>query len=491
MQKIGSQRICEVVGSESKVIDVEIENICFNSKEVSENSLFVCLVGENSNGHNFAKEAEQKGAKAIVCEKELPVSTAQIIVENSRKALSKICSNFNGNPEKKLKIVGITGTNGKTTTSFLIKSILESAGKKVGVVGTEGVYFGKQFLKTNLTTPDPTVLFKIFKEMVENGIEYVAIEVSAHSLFFDKTEGVVFDVGILTNLTQDHLDFFKDMGNYKNAKAKLFSEMKIKSAVLNFDDKFGIELGEKILIPFVSYGINNPSDVFAINIEQKNGKTKYVVNLLDNVFEVESNLLGNFNVCNSLAAASAAALLGVGEKEIKKGLENLISVPGRFNSFSLANGATAVVDFAHTPDGVEQILKTLKSMNFNKIITVFGCSGNKDKGKRPIMGKIAEKYSDFVVLTTDNPCYENPNLIISDIEKGMRKKTHISFIDRKKAIEYSVGILEKNDVVAILGKGTETFQDVNGFKVPHCDFDVVEEINENLQIQQAIKGGKI
>ena len=255
-------------------LDVEIENICFNSKEVSENSLFVCLVGENSNGHNFAKEAEQKGAKAIVCEKELPVSTAQIIVENSRKALSTICSNFNGNPEKKLKIVGITGTNGKTTTSFLIKSILESAGKKVGVVGTEGVYFGKQFLKTNLTTPDPTVLFKIFKEMVENGIEYVAIEVSAHSLFFDKTEGVVFDVGILTNLTQDHLDFFKDMGNYKNTKAKLFSEMKIKSAVLNFDDKFGIELGEKILIPFVSYGINNPSDVFAINIEQKNGKTK-------------------------------------------------------------------------------------------------------------------------------------------------------------------------------------------------------------------------
>lgn len=484
LKKIIKNLKCETVGE----LNVDINDITYNSKEVVAGSIFVCLVGENSDGHNFAKEAEKNGATAIICEKKVDVSITQVIVENSRKALSTICSNFNGNPETKLKMVAITGTNGKTTTSFLIKSILESADKKVGLIGTEGVFYGKQYIKTNLTTPDPTVLFKTFKEMVDSGIEYVAIEVSAHALFHNKTEGIVFDVGVFTNLTQDHLDFFGTMENYGKTKEKLFQAGKIKSAVLNFDDLFGVSLGEKIVVPFVSYGIKNPSDVFAINIEQKNGKTKYFVNLLDNVFEVESNLLGKFNVYNSLAAASATALLGIEEEQIKKGLENLISVPGRFTSFFLANGATAVIDFAHTPDGFEQILKTLKSMDFNKIITVFGCSGNKDKAKRPIMGKIAEKYSDYVVLTTDNPCYENPNLIISDIEHGMKKNEHTSFVDRKEAIRHAISLSSKNTVVAILGKGTETFQDVNGFKVPHCDFDVAQAIDEEMQIESLLKG---
>ena len=468
---------------EAKVIgetNLDILDITYNSKKVKKGSLFVCLCGENSDGHDFAKDAERNGAAAILCEKQVQVNIPQIIVSSTRKALSKVFSCFYDNPQNKLKIIGLTGTNGKTTTSFLIKSILEESGKKVGLIGTQGAFIGKQFFQTGLTTPDPQLLFKLLKQMVDFGVEYVVMEVSAHALALDKTEGIVFEVGVLTNLTQDHLDFFKTMENYKRAKFKLFEGNKIKSAVLNFDDEFGRKLAETITVPFLSYSLNNPSDVFAAKIGNKNGKNKFIVNILDNVFDVESNLIGEFNIYNSLAAASVAAMLGCSTKQIKNGLEKLLGVEGRLNRFNLSNGVVAFIDFAHTPDGIEQALNAIRELKFKQIITVFGCSGNRDKDKRHKMGQIAEKLSDYVVLTTDNPRFENPELILDDIEIGMEKTAHTRFVSREQAIEFALTLAKKGDCVAILGKGAETYQDINAVHVPYSDFEVVKNFNENL-----------
>ena len=468
---------------EAKVIgetNLDILDITYNSKKVKKGSLFVCLCGENSDGHDFAKDAERNGAAAILCEKQVQVNIPQIVVSSTRKALSKVFSCFYDNPQNKLKIIGLTGTNGKTTTSFLIKSILEESGKKVGLIGTQGAFIGKQFFQTGLTTPDPQLLFKLLKQMVDFGVEYVVMEVSAHALALDKTEGIVFEVGVLTNLTQDHLDFFKTMENYKRAKFKLFEGNKIKSAVLNFDDEFGRKLAETITVPFLSYSLNNPSDVFAAKIGNKNGKNKFIVNILDNVFDVESNLIGEFNIYNSLAAASVAAMLGCSTKQIKNGLEKLFGVEGRLNRFNLSNGVVAFIDFAHTPDGIEQALNAIRELKFKQIITVFGCSGNRDKDKRHKMGQIAEKLSDYVVLTTDNPRFENPELILDDIEIGMEKTAHTRFVSREQAIEFALTLAKKGDCVAILGKGAETYQDINGVNVPYSDFEVVKNFNENL-----------
>lgn len=471
---------------EAKVIgetNLDILDITYNSKKVKKGSLFVCLCGENSDGHDFAKDAERNGAAAILCEKQVQVNIPQIVVSSTRKALSKVFSCFYDNPQKKLKIIGLTGTNGKTTTSFLIKSILEESGKKVGLIGTQGAFIGKQFFQTGLTTPDPQLLFKLLKQMVDFGVEYVVMEVSAHALALDKTEGIVFEVGVLTNLTQDHLDFFETMENYKRAKFKLFEGNKIKSAVLNFDDEFGRKLAETITVPFLSYSLNNPSDVFAAKIGNKNGKNKFIVNILDNVFDVESNLIGEFNIYNSLAAASVAAMLGCSTKQIKNGLEKLLGVEGRLNRFNLSNGVVAFIDFAHTPDGIEKALNAIRELKFKQIITVFGCSGNRDKDKRHKMGQIAEKLSDYVVLTTDNPRFENPELILDDIEIGMEKTAHTRFVSREQAIEFALTLAKKGDCVAILGKGAETYQDINGVNVPYSDFEVVKNFNENLHCE--------
>lgn len=468
---------------EAKVVgrtNLDILDITYNSKKVKKGYLFVCLCGENSDGHDFAKDAERNGAAAILCEKQVQVNIPQIIVSSTRKALSKVFSCFYDNPQNKLKIIGLTGTNGKTTTSFLIKSILEESGKKVGLIGTQGAFIGKQFFQTGLTTPDPQLLFKLLKQMVNFGVEYVVMEVSAHALALDKTEGIVFEVGVLTNLTQDHLDFFETMENYKRAKFKLFEGNKIKSAVLNFDDEFGRKLAETITVPFLSYSLNNPSDVFAAKIGNKNGKNKFIVNILDNVFDVESNLIGEFNIYNSLAAASVAAMLGCSTKQIKNGLEKLLGVEGRLNRFNLSNGVVAFIDFAHTPDGIEQALNAIRELKFKQIITIFGCSGNRDKDKRHKMGQIAEKLSDYVVLTTDNPRFENPELILDDIEIGMEKTAHTRFVSREQAIEFALTLAKKGDCVAILGKGAETYQDINGVNVPYSDFEVVKNFNENL-----------
>ncbi|MDD4110608.1 MAG: UDP-N-acetylmuramoyl-L-alanyl-D-glutamate--2,6-diaminopimelate ligase [Clostridia bacterium] len=471
-----------------QIENLQVDNLTYDSKKVVGGTVFFCLKGENADGHNYVNDAVAKGATLIICQRQVQVNIPQIIVENSRKAFSICCRNFFGNPIKDLKLIAITGTNGKTTTSFLIRSILESAGKSVGLIGTQGAYIGNQYFETNLTTPDPQVLHKILRTMVNNKIEYVVMEVSAHSLALEKLEGICFDVGVFTNFTQDHLDYFKTMDNYKETKLKLFNGNLIKNAVLNFDDEVGLEISRDIKVPFISYGLKNPTDIFAIDINKKSTSSQYVVNICDNILNIKSNLLGEFNVYNSLAAAGATFQLGINCKDIKKGLEKIESVPGRFNSMNLSNGAMVVIDFAHTPDGIEKILTAIKQLPVNRLITIFGCGGNRDKGKRPQMGEMAEKLSDFVVLTSDNPRFENPELILDDIENGMVSNRHIRIVDRKEAINFAINFSKKGDVIAICGKGAEEYQDINGVKSPYNDFDVVIEKNEEMQIEVVSRG---
>lgn len=482
----GSQ-IKKIIGN---IEEINIENITSDSKKTKESSAFFCFKGETVDRHNFVDEAVERGASVIVCEREIDVSIPYIIVEDARKELSLAYGKFFGNPADKLKMIAVTGTNGKTTTSFLIKSILEKANKKTALIGTEGAYIGKQFLQTGLTTPDPEDLHRLLQTMVENGVEYVVMETSAHALALSKLEGICFEVGVFTNLTQDHLDYFKTMEAYRDAKLRLFEEGVIKSAVLNFDDPMGLDISENLKVPFISYALNSPSDIFAVNISKKSSATEYTMNLCDNITNIKSKLLGEFNVYNSLAAAGTASMLGILEKNIKQGLEGLEKVPGRFNALKLINGATAIIDFAHTPDGVEKILTAVRQLPFNRIITVLGCGGNRDKRKRPKMGEIAERLSDFVVVTSDNPRFEHPYLIMDDIESGMASSKHICIVDRKKAVNYAIDSSKKGDVIVVCGKGAEETQDINGVKTPYNDFDVVIEKNEDMINEKIKKSAK-
>ena len=472
------------------VLDLEIEGIFYDSRKVVPKSLFICLVGENTDGHNYVKEAQERGAAAIVCQRKTDgITVPQIVVKNSRAAYSKICANLYSNPQNELKMIAITGTNGKTTTSYLLASIISKAGFKAGLIGTEGTYIGEQFLKTDLTTPDPETLFKVLREMANCGVKYVVMEASAHALYLDKLDPITFEIGIFTNFTQDHLDYFQTMENYKHAKLKLFSKVKV--AILNVDDPVGYQLSSSLQIPIITYGLKAPCDVFAVDIVKKPNKTSFVVNLLDDVFKVQINLLGEYNIYNALAASSAAAAIGISAEELSRGLAALKSVPGRLNSFLLCNGATAIIDFAHTPDGIVKVLSTLKQMPFRRIITVFGCGGNRDKKKRPLMGRAAEKFSDFVILTSDNPRYENPELILDDIEHGMKKNGHTRIVNREIAVCHALDLSKDGDVVAILGKGAEEYQDINGVKAPYSDLDVVHLKNEEMAVSKIVNGGKI
>ena len=470
-------------------LELDCENITFDSRKVGGlNTIFVCLKGENTDGHLFALDAVKNGAKVIVCERELGVCDNEIVVESSRKTFALLASNFYGNAHKRLKMIAITGTNGKTTTTYMIKSILENFGAKVGLIGTEGAFVCGQYFSVNLTTPDPMELNRLFKIMYENGCEYCVMEASAHALYHDKLYGINFDVGIFSNFTQDHLDFFKNMDNYSRAKLKLFNENMCKIAVLNFDDELGREIADCSKIPVISYAIESPADCFVIDIAKNYFGSKFVLNLMDNISDCEINLPGKYNIYNALSAAAATIALGVDIKNIVRGLKALEFVSGRFNSIPLCSGAHAIIDFAHTPDGMKNILTAIKELNPKRLITVFGCGGNRDQGKREQMGAISESLSDFSILTSDNPRFENPELILSDIECGFLKDKFISVVNREKAIEIALNLARKGDIVAILGKGAEKYQDINGMKVPYCDIEIVKIIDEKIATIKSLAG---
>lgn len=461
-------------------IDLNIEKISTNSASNCKNGVFVCLKGTNTDGHNYVNDAKNNGAIALVVEKKVKSSLPQIIVKDTHCAISIMARNYYQNYNKKIKFIGITGTNGKTTTSFILKSILEEAGYKVGVIGTLGVCYDCKVIESNLTTPDPLNLHKMISQMYDEGVEIIVMEVSAHAIDQMKVCSIMFDIGIFTNLSQDHLDYFVNMEQYSKVKASFFSSNYIKTALVNIDDNLGKAIAKSNKIPCITYGMNNPSDVFAIDIISKIDKSTFLLNLFDNCINITSSLIGKYNVYNIMAAATASVLLGVSLKNIQLGIEKCKFIDGRINLIQVKD-YNVIIDFAHTPDGLKNVLSTIKACCDGRVITIFGCGGNRDVDKRKIMGKEAEKYSNFTIITSDNPRYENPENIARDIEKGFTKDNYIVEIDRKKAIQIGMALCRKDDCLVICGKGGEKYQDINGVKVPYSDIDEVLKVKEKVE----------
>lgn len=469
---IENLEVKKIIGS----IDLDIKEVKIQSNSVTKGSLFICLNGGGFDGHDFVKQVENYGAVAVVTERELDTSLTQIIVENSRIAMSIIAGTFYGRADNKLKIIGVTGTNGKTTTTHYITSILSASGVKCGLIGTLGVYYANKFIESTLTTPDPIELHKIFKDMVDCGVKVVVMEVSAHAVYYKKVFGIDFEVGVFTNFSQDHLDFFNDMETYKKAKIGFFNENNFKHIVINSDDNVGLEILNS-RDGVISYGINNPADVFAVNVKENLLSTSFVMNIFDCLYDIKLNLIGRFNVYNALAGATACALYGVKTEKIYEGLEQLKGVAGRIECVHQGK-FNVFIDYAHTPDGLKNTLTTLKNLCANKLVCIFGCGGNRDKDKRPIMGEISGKIADYTILTSDNPRFEEPMEIISEIEKGLLTvtKNYVIIQDRRQAIEYALGKANAGDTIVVCGKGSERYQDVYGIKNLFNDKDTVMEI---------------
>ncbi len=477
----------EIVGETSEW-DGEISALCIDGGQCRKDALFFCLTGGKSDGHAYAAQAVRNGARALVVERELPLAVPQVLVQNTRKALAQMSSRYFNDCHKRLKIVGITGTNGKTTTAHMLASILEGAGKKVGIIGTLGAKFCGETFDCDFTTPDPILLHELFAKMFAHGVEYVVMEVSAHALYYYKTDGVRFAACIFTNCTQDHLDFFVDMEGYKSAKKRLFSKAICPIAVLNVDDETGREWGKERLVEQGAektyfYGLNEPADAFAVITKEGIEGSACLLNIEDEICDVRLRLTGRHNVYNALAAATCAFALGVDGQSISKGLSALEGVSGRLERVASYRGGEIFVDFAHTPDGLEQSLSALKTHCRGRLICLFGCGGNRDKGKRPIMGKTVAKGCDFAVLTSDNPRYEDPLDILSEIEKGYREVSgkYVVVPDRRRALEYAIAYLQSGDVLLVAGKGGERYQEIMGIKYDFNDNAMIEKILNNAE----------
>ena len=460
---------CRVFGT--TVLD--IKGIYHNDTEVKSNGLFFCLRGTRVDGREFVLSAVKNGAVAIVTEQEIPnlSNVTQIVVKNARETMSLIACKFFGNPAEKLKIIGVTGTNGKTTITNMLASILKNFGKKCAVVGTNGIFINNNHYDTGLTTPDPIDLQRYFSIMVKNKIEYVCMEVSAHAVALNKVDGFRFSQVIFTNLTEDHLDYFKTMENYFLAKSKLFSKKYTNIAILNLDDEYGVRLSKCINLSYFGYAINNQSDLRAENIKINDFGQNFDLDGKD----VRINFLGRFNVYNSLATILCLEKLGFSRDEVISKIKFINQVEGRFNPYFI-DEKIIVIDYAHTPDGLENALKTCRDLSKNsKVISVFGCGGNRDKEKRKIMGEISSNLADYTIITSDNPRFESRENIAREIEKGFTNKNYKIVLDRKLAIKEAIEFAEKGDIILISGKGSENYIEEAGVKIPYSDKAEIEK----------------
>lgn len=480
----------------SKIIGdgkTEIKNIEHDSRKVSEGSLFVCMEGMHFDGHKFINQAKDLGAVAILTTHEnisLPENISAIVVPDLLKSLAVIVPYFYDYPSKKMRVIGITGTNGKTTTTYLIREILKSVGYKVGLIGTIQMMIDEEIFPMHNTTPNVIELQKIFCNMLEKNIDYVVMEVSSHAIAENRIAGIEFDTAIFTNLTQDHLDFHKTMENYKLTKAKLFEivsrsgKKENKNSVINLDDPAGEEMLKHSSCKKITYGIEKNSDVRAVDIDIKSTGTNFKIRSDFGSMKLNLHLTGIFNVYNILAAVGAALAENISPEKIKISLENFRSVPGRFERIFADIPFEIIVDYAHTPDGMKNVLETARQIVRNKIITVFGCGGDRDKTKRPVMGKIAAELSDIVIATSDNPRTENPEEILNEIEVGVKEKIgekiYKKISDRRKAIFHAVEIAEKGDIILILGKGHENYQILKDETIHFDDREVAEDAAKNF-----------
>lgn len=451
--------------------DMDITGIAYDSRCVEPGNIFVCIKGFEQDGHIYAQMAEKKGAAIIVAEDTVDVKVPVYYTQDTRKMVAHLAATFYQNPSEKFCLIGVTGTNGKTTTTYLIKSILESAGKCVGIIGTNQNIIGDKVLvtqSTTPTTPNALELQQLFDEMVRGGAEYVVMEVSSHALALDRVYGCKFDIGVFTNITQDHLDFHGTMERYFEAKAKLFDMCDL--GVVNYDDAGGKQICADKDCPILKVGLENGCDLMAKDLKVSARGVDFEIEYQAQTYPMHISIPGKFSVYNALSAIGCALQLGIGMQEIQKGMAEACGVIGRVEVVPTNTDYTVIIDYAHTPDGLENIISTVKEFTKGRVITLFGCGGDRDATKRGIMGEIAGRLSDYSIITSDNPRTEAPEKIVADIEEGMKKTQgdYTVIVDRREAIGYAMNFAKKDDVVILAGKGQETYQIIGREK---HDFD--------------------
>ena len=468
--------------------ELQVSGISYDSRKVQQGHLFVALKGEKADGHSYIEGAVKKGAIAVIHEEEVAGREALsnfasfIRVRDSRQALSYAANAWYHRPSESMTVIGVTGTNGKTTTTYILKSILEHWGKKVGLIGTIQYLIGDAVFPATHTTPESLEFQALLHDMLAAGCSHVVTEVSSHALSQKRVDGTLFKAGIFTNLTRDHLDFHGTMDDYFLSKRRFFAELLDRNAVsvINHDDPWGRKLAENGHAHAYTYGLEAGADLMASEINTSFEGLKFRISTRGRSYEALSALVGLPNVYNILAAAGAAASVGVPWDVVLEGITKAPAIRGRFEKVDAGQKFLAVVDYAHTEDALERLIYTSRGLTKGRIITVFGCGGDRDRGKRPRMGAIATRLSDFVIITSDNPRSEKPENIIKEVEAGAARRNYLLEPDRKEAIRRAVLMAEENDVVLIAGKGHEVCQEIGGKRFPCNDREIVEESIRHL-----------
>lgn len=472
-------------------VDIDIKGIEKNSKEVKEGYMFIAIKGFSTDGHQFVESAIESGAKCVMLQEDcelkslnIPDDITVLVVKDTRQALAICSSNFYGNPSAQLKLIGVTGTKGKTTTTFMIKEILEKAGKKVGLIGTIATYInGKKIKDSDRTTPESLELQQLFRQMVDEGVEVCVMEVSSQSLKLHRVDGCQFDIVLFTNFSEDHISEREhpDMQDYFNSKLKLF-EM-CKTGIVNADDLHAAKIPR--LFPesnIVTYGIDNFANVLAKDITITNSYVDFRVKITDRNERVRTGIPGRFSVYNSLAAICVAQKFGIDSEIIKQALEE-VRVPGRSELVDNKLELTIMIDYAHSPESLQNILQAAKSYTRGRVISLFGCGGDRDSGKRAVMGEISGKIADYTIITSDNPRTEDPQKIVNQIEEGIKKTKgkYEVVVDRIEAIKKAINMANKRDIIILAGKGHEPYQEINGVKYPFDERIIVKDIVNEMK----------
>ncbi|MFS0727604.1 UDP-N-acetylmuramoyl-L-alanyl-D-glutamate--2,6-diaminopimelate ligase [Paenibacillus sp. 1P07SE] len=475
--------------------EVTVSGIRIDSRKVEPGDLFICLPGHTVDGHDYAAQAAERGAAALVVERPLAVDLPQLVVKDSRLAMAVMGSHYYGYPSQRLRMIGVTGTNGKTTTTYLIERVLADAGHAAGVIGTIEMRYAGRSIPMSGTTPESLDLQQALAEMVAAGVEYCVMEVSSHALEQGRVKGCRYRSAIFTNLTQDHLDYHETMDKYAAAKGLLFSRLgntyhedraERSYSIVNIDDAYGASLAKAAATEIISYGIDAEADVRATEISISARGTTFRLTTFRGSCTVQMRLVGKFNVYNALAAVAAGLAEGLELSSIAASLERIPGVPGRVEAVDAGQPYAVIVDYAHTPDGLENVLAAIREIAAGRVICVFGCGGDRDRTKRPVMGRIAASHADYVMVTSDNPRSEDPEQILLDIEAGLieagvARERYGLEVDRREAIKKAVEMASPDDVVLIAGKGHETYQIVGSETLAFDDRQIAEQMIRSLE----------
>uniref|UniRef100_A0A7V2ZIR8 UDP-N-acetylmuramoyl-L-alanyl-D-glutamate--2,6-diaminopimelate ligase n=1 Tax=Ignavibacterium album TaxID=591197 RepID=A0A7V2ZIR8_9BACT len=479
---INHVKVIQVAGNVQRK---DVSSIEYDSRKVKKNSVFVAIKGYKTDGHLFVMDAINKGAVAVVVEEDsnipdeifIHADIAKVVVHNSRIALAELSKGFYKDPTSKLKLIGITGTNGKTTTAFIIKNIFETAGIKTGLIGTIANYIGAEKIDSKLTTPESNDLNNFFLQMINSGCKNAVMEVSSHSLVLNRVYGLNFAGSVFTNITSDHLDFHQTFENYLQAKKILFDILSSESvAIINSDDKASMRIVSDSKAKKITYGKSENSDYVISSVKYDLNGTRFILTTGGKSYNLSTRLIGEFNAYNSAAAFALADQFGIPKEKIIEGIESTPFVPGRFEVIG-SGRKKAIVDYSHTADSLEKAILALRDIigNERQLVTVFGCGGDRDKTKRPVMGKVATELSDLVIITSDNPRTENPMQIINDIKQGVAKNNFIVIENRYEAIKYAIEKSKDDAAILIAGKGHETYQEINGIRNHFSDQETAKE----------------